>query len=225
MKTGFDALAQTYDERIAGSGRQWTVNHTIDSLKAISRLAGRACEIGCGTGLYSRAMETAGCSVVAVDFSFPMLCAAKTAARMRYVCANCTGAMPFEDGVFDMVTSFDVLTYVPDLDVLFREAKRVLKPGGIFFSVVPNAKSLVRAAARALGLGSYASGGPAEVHFFCRKELQKRLGNTFEHSGIEVIRPVPGFASGVYTQAPAPIKPFFFCERVGLGLLAWGKKS
>lgn len=225
MKTGFDGLAQDYDDRIAGAGRQWTIDHTVDSLKAISRLSGSVCDIGCGTGLYSRAMGMAGCSVVAVDFSFSMLLAAKTAGRMGYMCADCRHALPFKDGVFDVVTSFDVLTYIPDLDFLFREAKRVLKAGGVFYSVVPNAKSMVRVAARTLRLGSYAAGGPAEEHFFYGKNLRKQLRNTFEQCGVQVIRPVPGFASGVYTQAPSPVKPFFFCERIGLGLLAWGKKT
>jgi ubiquinone/menaquinone biosynthesis C-methylase UbiE len=225
MKTGFDGLARDYDCRIAGAGRHWTVGHTIDSLKAVSRLGGMVCDIGCGTGLYSRAMAKAGCSVIAVDFSFPMLLSAKAAGQLRYVCADCSFPMPFEDGVFDAVTGFDALTYIQDLDALFKEAKRVLKPGGVFFSVVPNAKSMVRAAARALRLGSYATKGPAEKHFFFRKDLLKLLGNTFGLYGVEVIRPVPGFASGVYTQAPLPVKPIFFCEWIGLGLLAWGKKT
>ncbi len=40
--------------------------------------------------------------------------------------------LPFEDAVFDMVISNGVLNLVPDKDVAFREACRVLKPGGHF---------------------------------------------------------------------------------------------
>ena len=38
--------------------------------------------------------------------------------------------MPFQSGVFDLVTSFDVLQSVPDDRQMLREIARVLKPGG-----------------------------------------------------------------------------------------------
>jgi SAM-dependent methyltransferase len=229
MKTPFDDLAQTYDIRIAGTGRQWTVGMTIDSLKAISRSAGhrvggRVCDIGSGTGLYTRALEAAGCSVCAVDFSFPMLLAAKRLCEGRFVCADCRMPLPFKDDAFDAVTSFDVLAYVPDLEILFRESKRVLKKGGWFASAVPNAKSLVRSFARVARRESYAARGPAELHVFQKRRLQKQVEKTFGRCTVTVIRPVPGFASGVFTQAPSVLKPLFFWEHIGLGLLAWGIK-
>jgi ubiquinone/menaquinone biosynthesis C-methylase UbiE len=225
MKTGFDGLAETYDVRIAGAGRQWTVDRTVDSLKAIYPLSGTVCDLGCGTGLYTRALEKAGCTVIAADFSLSMLSAAKRSGSGRPVCADCRKPLPFEDGSFDVVTSFDVLTYVPDLDAMFLEAKRVLKTGGLFFSVVPNAASLVRMIARTARWGSYAAGGPKELNFFRKKPVLKQVVKIFGTGGVTVVRPVPGFASGVFTQAPSLLKPLFFMEHIGLGLLLWGKKS
>ncbi len=39
----------------------------------------------------------------------------------------------FASGWFDMVTAFETVYFWPGLDVCFREAWRVLKPGGTFF--------------------------------------------------------------------------------------------
>ena len=42
------------------------------------------------------------------------------------------GALPFEDGSFDLVLSLNGFHAFPDKDAAFRETLRVLKPGGIF---------------------------------------------------------------------------------------------
>jgi SAM-dependent methyltransferase len=225
MKTGFDAGADTYDERIAGAGRHWTVDQTIKAAQSVLPVRGAVLDIGCGTGLYTRALSSALAGVVGVDFSFPMLKAATRAMPRRYVCADCARPLPFPDATFDCVTAFDVLAYVLDLDGLFAEVKRVMKPGGVFYAVVPNAQSLVRRVARAARLGGYAAGGPRERHAFHKKGLLAIMRRMFVTCGVRVIRPVPGFASGAYTQAPSLLKPLFSCELIGLGLLAWGRKA
>lgn len=44
--------------------------------------------------------------------------------------------LPFPDGSFDVVACQFGIMFVPDLDAAFREARRVLAPGGVFhFSV------------------------------------------------------------------------------------------
>lgn len=45
--------------------------------------------------------------------------------------------LPFPDGTFDLVFSSHVLEHVPNTDLAIREIHRVLKPGGICFSVTP----------------------------------------------------------------------------------------
>lgn len=50
---------------------------------------------------------------------------------MEYVEATAE-ALPFDDGYFDVVASFNSLDHVDDLEGAVREIKRVLKPGGLF---------------------------------------------------------------------------------------------
>ena len=40
--------------------------------------------------------------------------------------------LPFEDNTFDAAYSFEALCYSPDPAIVYREAYRVLKPGGLF---------------------------------------------------------------------------------------------
>ncbi len=48
--------------------------------------------------------------------------------------------LPFEKNTFDSVTSLWVLEHLQNPEKVFREIKRVLKPGGIFFFATPNKK-------------------------------------------------------------------------------------
>ncbi len=51
--------------------------------------------------------------------------------KMRYVDSG-SEAMPFEDGHFDIVTSFNSLDHVANLEQTIKEIGRVTKPGGTF---------------------------------------------------------------------------------------------
>lgn len=50
---------------------------------------------------------------------------------MTYVQSDAE-SMPFEDGHFDVVTSFNSLDHVDDVQAVLREIARVLRPGGTF---------------------------------------------------------------------------------------------
>ena len=45
--------------------------------------------------------------------------------------------MPFENGQFETAFATEVLEHCPKPDIVLKEVKRVLKPGGIFFFTVP----------------------------------------------------------------------------------------
>jgi ubiquinone/menaquinone biosynthesis C-methylase UbiE len=51
--------------------------------------------------------------------------------KMRYVVSGAE-RIPFADGYFDILTSFNNIDHVDDLDRTIAEIKRVVKPGGMF---------------------------------------------------------------------------------------------
>ena len=52
--------------------------------------------------------------------------------------ADITMELPFADKTFDAVVSRSVLEHLTDQEGFFREAMRVLKPGGVFIHMLPN---------------------------------------------------------------------------------------
>jgi ubiquinone/menaquinone biosynthesis C-methylase UbiE len=90
-------------------------------------------DVGCGTGRHALAMAGAGAKVVGLDFSAGMLAKARAkpgAERVRFVCHDLGGGLPFASGSFDRVTCALVLEHVADLEGAFREMARVCRPEG-----------------------------------------------------------------------------------------------
>lgn len=94
-------------------------------------------DVGAGTGMLLEALVRRFPSVVAVglDMAHGM---AKSAARrfppgsMTTLLCGDGELLPFRDGCFDMVVSTSTYQWLDPLDRAFREAWRVLKPGGRF---------------------------------------------------------------------------------------------
>lgn len=101
----------------------------------------RVLEIAAGTGVVTRAMAATlpeNVSIVATDLNQPMLDQAVTVGTKRAVEWRQADAMqlPFDDATFDAVVCQFGAMFFPDKIKAFSEARRVLKPEGIFiFSV------------------------------------------------------------------------------------------
>ena len=116
---------------------------------------GRLLDIGCGSGLYFPLLAPMAKQLVGVDISSGMIGAAQTLAEKKGL-ANVelrvasALELPFDDASFDSVLGFDVLHHVPDVDAAVAEAARVLRPGGRFVSIEPNALNPIVFLAHAL---------------------------------------------------------------------------
>ena len=99
-------------------------------------------EIAAGTGVVTRALApklSPAASYVVTDLNQPMLDYAASRqgpdSRIKWRQADAL-ALPFEDAAFDLVCCQFGAMFFPDRTAAYREAKRVLKPGGHFlFSV------------------------------------------------------------------------------------------
>jgi ubiquinone/menaquinone biosynthesis C-methylase UbiE len=103
-------------------------------------LESRVLEEGCGTGNYiTQIAQVTGCVCYGLDPSARMLQQATSRPTampvpVSYIRA-CAEAMGLPDAFFDLVFSVDVIHHVADRRACFREARRVLKPGGLVCTV------------------------------------------------------------------------------------------
>ena len=95
-------------------------------------------ETAAGTGVVTRALAprlSPSVSYIVTDLNQPMLdyAASRQApdSRMKWLQADAL-ALPFEDATFDLVCCQFGAMFFPDRSSGYREAKRVLKPGGHF---------------------------------------------------------------------------------------------
>jgi len=101
--------------------------------------AGKLLEVPVGTGVLTmpvyRGLPDA--DITCLDYSPDMMSAAQAKAKrmgidnVRFVQGD-VGALPFEDGRFDVVLSLNGFHAFPDKAAAYRETFRVLKPGGTF---------------------------------------------------------------------------------------------
>jgi len=94
-------------------------------------------EIAAGTGVVTRALASTlpdGVSIVATDLNQPMLDHASALGTKRAVEWRQADAMqlPFHDGTFDAVVCQFGVMFFPEKSRAYSEARRVLRPGGIF---------------------------------------------------------------------------------------------
>ncbi len=128
----FDASAGDYDrvDRVLAFGTG--SRYRRDALVRAGLAAGmRMLDVAVGTGLVAReAVRMVGDrgSVIGVDPSAGMMSAA-AAAGLTLVRGRAE-ALPFATGTFDFVTLGFALRHLSDLDRVFGEFHRVLKPGG-----------------------------------------------------------------------------------------------
>lgn len=105
------------------------------------RQPSRVLEIAAGTGVVTRQLANtlaATVAIIASDLNQPMLDHAATVGTSRPVEWRQADAMqlPFPNASFDVVTCQFGVMFFPDKSKAFAEARRVLRPGGVFlFSV------------------------------------------------------------------------------------------
>jgi len=102
-----------------------------------SRSLSRVLEIAAGTGVVTRALASAlpeSVSIVATDLNPAMLDHALAVGTKRPVEWRQADAMqlPFQDGTFDAVVCQFGVMFFPEKSKAFAEARRMLRPGGVF---------------------------------------------------------------------------------------------
>lgn len=105
-------------------------------------------DLGCGTGNLAAYLAEYGYALTGCDFAVSMMQEARAAhprARVEWIALPSNWQqLPFASGRFDAIVASSVLEYLPTLDAVLKECRRILKPGGVLIATVPDPANLVR---------------------------------------------------------------------------------
>jgi ABC-2 type transport system ATP-binding protein len=124
--------AEDYERRVFEVVGRECLETALDAVRS-ERNVGRAADVGCGTGLFTRPLAHRARQVTAIDSSEAMLDSARRKlndmGNVQWVRASClrTG---LPSGELDTVLMANVLQMVRDRAGALAEASRILRPGG-----------------------------------------------------------------------------------------------
>jgi predicted TPR repeat methyltransferase len=129
----YDAWAEKYDSDLTSWSYQAPA---VVAETVVTRLpaAKSVLDVGCGTGLVGRALRDRGFAgrILGRDISRESLdIARQNGAYESLEQADLQQRLPFEDDSVDAVVCVGVMTYLPDVEAVWREFARVARPGGL----------------------------------------------------------------------------------------------
>ena len=219
-------LGHGYEDEyfLAGNGkymRRWAhrVRKCRRQVAACLELAPKATtllDVGCSAGYVLEAASALGLQVTGLDYSqfaVDMCCKRGFSAVQGEL-----GKLPFPDASFDVVMLKAVLEHVPDPIAGLREARRVLRPGGVIFVIVPDGAYIKHTLSPQTGrdFRPDARGWQHHVYFGSESFARacERVGLSVRYEGRAVLRRRP------QTRLPFPAEHVRW-----LGLAAWTTAS
>lgn len=134
-RRAFDRASLSFDD--AAVVHRELRDRLLERLAVIKQAPQVILDLGAGTGHASQKLKRQfpSSQVIALDFSAGMLTRARRQTRwwrsFHRVCADAT-AIPLTDQSVNWVISNAMLQHCTPPDAIFREVRRVLKPGGLF---------------------------------------------------------------------------------------------
>jgi len=113
---------------------------TYDFARSFTR-GKRVLDFGCGSGYGSALIAREADTVQGVDVAQDAVDFANetyATSNLDFLCIDPAQPLPYADGTFDTVLSFQVFEHVTKVEEYLHEVKRVLAPGGVLLLVTPD---------------------------------------------------------------------------------------
>ena len=174
-----DHYGADYDRSVAAAGdspERWR-----GRVKEIGRYksGGSLLDLGCSSGAFLQAMRSPSWKLHGIEMSNEVASRAESATGGQVFVGDVLGA-PYAPNSFDVITCFHVFEHLYDPGAVLKKAAEWLKPGGIFYAMMPNIDS---AGGRIFGSYWYALELPRHLFHFSPKSL----GNLANSLGLEQV--------------------------------------
>jgi SAM-dependent methyltransferase len=194
-------------------------------------------DAACGSGYGSSFLAERVRSVDGVDVDSGAIEFAKATyqkSNLIYHCADLQATLPFADGTFDAISSFETLEHVSNQTKMISEFRRVLKPGGVLVISTPDRKvseqigldnkfhvaelskkEFIELLSRSFSvdqLFGHCDGKPVETHWRALHRFLK-IGTRFAEGKLrswiesQFARPFGWLRSHFYKMSASPIQP------------------
>jgi len=205
--TSWEKSADWYDRIIGAQGSELYQNVVIPgALALLQPHSGESIlDLGCGQGVFSRAIAAKGASVTGVDLSPTLISKAKTYPKAKDIRYRARDAANIEDlGEFDGISAILCIQNMPHLDRVAAACAKVLKPGGRMLWVlnhpcfrIPRQSAWGWDEDRKIQyrrLDAYAS--DMEIPIIMHPGQEKSESTVSFHHGLQNLM-LPGFAAGL----------------------------
>jgi tellurite methyltransferase len=181
MATALTTAVEAWDKRWATvAGRADWLDPDPDVIALLPELKARgvrtALDLGCGVGRHALLLAEHGLAVEAIDGSAAGLAVVREMAQARRVSLGLhqgtADALPFDDGSFDFVLSWNVIHHgtMGDVGRRLAEIWRVLKPGALYQGTKLPTRNINYGRGRTIAPGTFVVDGAEDrghPHFYC----------------------------------------------------------
>lgn len=133
-------------------------------------------DFGCGTGFIIALAKDVFAEIYGVDITLDMMKQVDLSSGNVFLHGCLAEKTPFVDGYFDFATAYSFMDHLFDYKDFLKEAHRVLKPGGIFYSDLNPNRDFIVAMSRA------ETGSIVDVTAIVEKEIKGALHNGAHYS-------------------------------------------
>jgi SAM-dependent methyltransferase len=136
-RPAFGVVAATYDADYSGGYIRKADKKRARCTRWVRRLrrrhvgAGRWLDVGCSAGFVVEAAAAAGFEAYGVELEAAAVAFARDTLKLGNVVCGTLEAQDYPAAHFDVVTMYDVIEHVPDLNATVAELARILAPGGV----------------------------------------------------------------------------------------------
>jgi 2-polyprenyl-3-methyl-5-hydroxy-6-metoxy-1,4-benzoquinol methylase len=181
------AVAATYDARYSRSYIDKAAAKRARCRRWVGRIArrrasgGRWLDVGCSAGFVPAAAEEAGFEAWGVELEAAAVRFAREQLGLANIACGTLEAQRYPARHFDVITMYDVIEHVPDLNGVVAELARILRPGGVIEIRTPD----VAHWRRPRELAAWREIKPSEHLYYFSAETLVRL---FARHGLVLLR-------------------------------------